>query len=477
MEAILVALVPNTEYRARISASNTGGTGYSPSSTFTTPPAKPEISEAPAADVSETAATLAANVNPRNSSFTDCHFVYGPTTAYGQQAPCASPPSGNSERLVTARVEGLSPGSTYHFKLIAANSAGSAEGPDTTFVTAAAGPGPTAPCANEAIRAQQGSQSLPSCRAYEMVSPADKSGGTIMNPPTLAPGQTVMEIVAPDGEGALFWAYQGMGDAQGAYINSYWATRTAGGWTSTSLVPEFPRPVRNTIGNKSQILGASPDLSRFFIRTPSPSTRSTSARPVSSRPGDVYAVSPGGDATWISRPDGTTTAATKSFNSVWVGSSANGQRVFFQSEEGLVPAAAERVASTTSTNGTAIGPVWWRRRERRASERMRGRSSAPTVAAPYELYGHSDGAKSTLQGAVSPSADRVYFTSPDPAAVVAAPPTARRPGPRSTCATAVTWSRCRARAGPSTPTPTRRPPSSRAARRTVRSSTSPPTRR
>jgi IPT/TIG domain-containing protein len=83
-------------------------------------------------------ATLNATVNPEETSVTDCEFEYGPTTMYGQSVPCSgSPGSGFTPVPVSAGVEGLGSGSTYHYRIVARNGVGTSFGADREFTTAA----------------------------------------------------------------------------------------------------------------------------------------------------------------------------------------------------------------------------------------------------------------------------------------------------------------------------------------------------
>jgi hypothetical protein len=101
--------------------------------------AVPEATTGIGSDVQVTSATLNGTVNPEGVPVTACEFEYGTTTAYGQSAPCVeSVGSGTSPVAVHAEVNGLTEGTTYHFRLLASNAGGSNEGADGTFGT----PGP-----------------------------------------------------------------------------------------------------------------------------------------------------------------------------------------------------------------------------------------------------------------------------------------------------------------------------------------------
>ena len=75
--------------------------------------------------VSQTGATLHGTVDPAGEQVTDCHFDFGPTSAYGQSVPCDQTPAeigaGNGPVAVSADLSGLTPGVTYHYRLSASN--------------------------------------------------------------------------------------------------------------------------------------------------------------------------------------------------------------------------------------------------------------------------------------------------------------------------------------------------------------------
>jgi hypothetical protein len=86
--------------------------------------------------VTSSAALLAGKVSPEGIPTEACEFEYGPTTAYGSLAPCASNPgSGTAYVPVTAALEGLSGRTTYHYRLTAKNAGGVADGTDMQFTT------------------------------------------------------------------------------------------------------------------------------------------------------------------------------------------------------------------------------------------------------------------------------------------------------------------------------------------------------
>ncbi len=104
----------------------------------------PEAVTGVASGVTTTAVTLNGTVNPGGALLTNCQFEYGTEEFYGASVPCsqtfAEIGSGSSAAAVSAPLTGLSPGTTYHFRLSAENEAGGGQGTDQTVSTPAAEP-------------------------------------------------------------------------------------------------------------------------------------------------------------------------------------------------------------------------------------------------------------------------------------------------------------------------------------------------
>jgi hypothetical protein len=135
--AMIGSLAPNTTYHFRIVATNGSGTTPGTDKTFKTAqaPAQPFVTTGAAKSVTGTSATLTGTVNPEGQA-TTYQFRYGPTTAYGNTTPSTSAGSGTSAAAVTAMIGALTPNTTYHFRLVATNAAGTTLGSDKTFKTA-----------------------------------------------------------------------------------------------------------------------------------------------------------------------------------------------------------------------------------------------------------------------------------------------------------------------------------------------------
>jgi hypothetical protein len=172
--AVLSGLAPDTTYFYRLQASNSNGTNPGEpvqDQTFTTP--GPGIRSESTFDVAANSATLSATIDPHGAP-TTYYFQYGPGTGYGADAP--SPPgaavgSGEGGVEVAQHVQGLSPGTTYHYRVVAvaeleveSGVVGQfvSDGPDQTFTTPAAGV-----------------FVLPDARTWELTSVSQKSGGLI----------------------------------------------------------------------------------------------------------------------------------------------------------------------------------------------------------------------------------------------------------------------------------------------------------
>jgi plastocyanin len=105
------------------------------------------ITEA-ATPVTEHEATLKGTVNPEGKA-TKYFFKWGTTGSYGQETGEQPAGEGTVGAPVFAKLSGLAPGTTYHFKLVAKNEKGPAEGEDQTFTTTSP-PGPPTATTGEA---------------------------------------------------------------------------------------------------------------------------------------------------------------------------------------------------------------------------------------------------------------------------------------------------------------------------------------
>jgi hypothetical protein len=134
VSASLSSLQEGTTYHYRLVAWNSSGAAYGPEGTFTTPRRPSVVTESPTG-IGQTEATVHGSANP-NGSDTHAYFEYGTTTSYGSTVP--APPgwdigAGTSFIPTYTTLAGLEPGTTYHYRIVASNLAGTSKGSDQTF--------------------------------------------------------------------------------------------------------------------------------------------------------------------------------------------------------------------------------------------------------------------------------------------------------------------------------------------------------
>jgi hypothetical protein len=132
----IFGLAVSTTYHYRLVASNGTGTTLGSDRTFTTAGPPAVVTGGPQS-VATTTVILTGTVDPRGGS-TNWRFDYGTTTAYGSATSTQNAGSGIGAVAINAAVAGLTTGTTYHYRLVASNSAGAATGADATFTTVSA---------------------------------------------------------------------------------------------------------------------------------------------------------------------------------------------------------------------------------------------------------------------------------------------------------------------------------------------------
>ncbi|MFA4927879.1 MAG: hypothetical protein WC558_05145 [Patulibacter sp.] len=148
-------------------------------------------------------------------------------------------------------------------------------------------------CPNAAVRAQQQSQHLPGCLAYEKVTPHEKNGAR--------PANGI--AITADGQGILYDLNAGIEDAQSFVTGNYRARRTsAGSWTTNGIVPSFGGERLPLIDDLAIVWDTSADLSRNLIGTqyavdPNDQGMKIPAARIGSY--DQYLREPDGSFTWL----------------------------------------------------------------------------------------------------------------------------------------------------------------------------------
>ncbi len=140
VNAPIAELAPGTTYHYRVVATNVFGTTNGADMTFTTLPMKPTAATGIATPVGDTTATLNGVVTANDSS-TTVTFEYGTDTSYGTTVTAdQSPVTGSIPTNASKAVSGLVKGVTYHYRIKAVNTAGTAYGADMTFLTGVPAP-------------------------------------------------------------------------------------------------------------------------------------------------------------------------------------------------------------------------------------------------------------------------------------------------------------------------------------------------
>ena len=253
VSAALGGLELGVTYHYRLSAANTAGTRVSPDRTFTTVP--PALITSYANRVSPTEATLNAEVNPLGND-TRYYFEYGAGPCAPDAGSCAVSPAspgedigaGTEPVLKTLSLSGLEPNTTYHYRVVAANALGIAEGIEHAVTT----PKPASTFA------------LPDGRAWEMVTPPDKEGAPIES--LTREGGII--LAAHDGNALTYVADGTIGEAEGnrtPEMQQFLANRGSERWANRDLATPSTQA-------KGITAGQSPEY-QYFSRRPAGSAR------------------------------------------------------------------------------------------------------------------------------------------------------------------------------------------------------------
>lgn len=99
------------------------------------PPA-PAVATWGASSIGQSTATFNGSVNPEGGNVYGCEFEYGTSPSLGESVACSTlPGSGTSPVGVSANAAGLTPNSSYYYRLVAANAGGTSYGSEQTFNT------------------------------------------------------------------------------------------------------------------------------------------------------------------------------------------------------------------------------------------------------------------------------------------------------------------------------------------------------
>ncbi|HEY2767178.1 MAG TPA: hypothetical protein VGI76_02920 [Solirubrobacteraceae bacterium] len=139
VSAAVTKLEAKTEYTFCMVATHLEG--ETPESTvgaplnFTTPGSAPVTEGGGLSNLTPFSVSASTLVDPENE-VTSCIFEYGETSAFGSTVPC-EPGSleGSGSQPVSASFTSLTPGTTYHYRVVAINGEGTTEGAEGEFST------------------------------------------------------------------------------------------------------------------------------------------------------------------------------------------------------------------------------------------------------------------------------------------------------------------------------------------------------
>jgi hypothetical protein len=259
---------PSSEGRYLYVPSHPSGVGHS----FAYGPSaenEPEVEALTVAEVSRADAEFRATINPGNLP-TDYVFEYITQQRYEEEgnsfsgasiAGTGQIPAGKAGVAVLASATGLSPETTYRFRVVASNELGSdeSEGEFTTYPVAL----PLPQCSNASLRTGF-SAVLSDCRAYELVTPPDTNARSPFGLshlgiyfPTLQTSHAG-DKVSFQIQGGVIPGYEGTGSFGG---DPYLSSRTAGGWSTSLAGPDGTETGATVPGS------VSPDQGHSFWNT------------------------------------------------------------------------------------------------------------------------------------------------------------------------------------------------------------------
>ena len=156
----------------------------------TTVASKPVVSTGGATGIGDTSATLGGSVNPVNQQ-TNFHFDYGTSTAYGSTtADQTLSATDDTSHSVAADVSGLTPGATYHYRLVAVNATGTTAGADQTFTATATYRGSVLATTGLAGYWRLGEQSGTTAADEKSTNPGTYAGGYTLGQPGALAGDS-----------------------------------------------------------------------------------------------------------------------------------------------------------------------------------------------------------------------------------------------------------------------------------------------
>ena len=239
------------------------------------PPGKPTITGLGAQNLTPGSAELSAEIDPVGAD-THYYFQYGTVNCMASPALCTDVPAppgtdigaGFADQSAGVELQGLAPGTTYYYRLIAGNAHGEAERTNT-FGSIMTLPG------TEGV--------LPDGRAWEMVSPPEKDGSGI-EPLRLEGGL----IQASEEGNAITYVANGpiVPEPEGSrapYPTQAIATRSSSGWSTQQIVTPRTKGEGFIPTEAPEYRFFSPDLSLGLVQ-PDNQSKGSGAEPLEQPP-------------------------------------------------------------------------------------------------------------------------------------------------------------------------------------------------
>ncbi len=199
--------------------------------------------------VTSVSARLEAQINP-HGALTEFRFEYGRSTSYEASVPVpdGDAGAGMGDELEGVLVEGLAPGTTYHYRAVLHGSGGVVNGSDGVFTTQAGG-----------------GSGLLDGRVWEMVSPPDKHGVSLES---LNVDGGVIQAAEDGGE--LAYIAKGPIDTEpqgnrSIAVAQLLATRVSGAWSSQDISTPHEEVAGLIAGHLSEYQLFSSDLSAGLV--------------------------------------------------------------------------------------------------------------------------------------------------------------------------------------------------------------------
>jgi hypothetical protein len=355
-----------------------------------------------------TSAALTATIDPNGTELSELHYYF----QYGTGSCASSPESctqlapelgvgeelreGFGEQTVSVRLTGLSPSTTYHYRVIAESSLGKSVSTEGTFTTQ-----------TSAVQA-----SMLDGRAWELVSPGDKHGASIRA--IEKEGGLVQS--SPDGSSVVYTATGPVGEneeallgARGPEPTEVFGKRQGTHWSAEDIATENGVPAQGLqLGGPWEYEFFSPELSTAFVNPysavlPSTETEQTE-RTIYLRQMTTCAASPSTCyLPLVNAADDTAKAPLAGADLFFEGATPDLKHVIFDSAVGL----------TTNAAAKGHGLYEWSA-EAPASERLQLISVLPNETQELESKGldlGAPGSAASRTNAISENGTRVVWSA------------------------------------------------------------------